>query len=94
MLGIDLDPTAVVATMRTTWDGSVPGAVTGQRARSAAVRDRILAIGGLDVTGGWLAGTGLASVVPDALAASGRIRHLVAQRLLADVAANPEVRKG
>jgi oxygen-dependent protoporphyrinogen oxidase len=64
----------------------VPGAVTGQRARSTSVRERILAIGGLDVTGGWLAGTGLAAVVPDALAASGRIRHLVAQRLLADVA--------
>jgi oxygen-dependent protoporphyrinogen oxidase len=86
MLGVDLDPRTVVASRRTTWAGAVPGAVTGQRARSTSVRERILAIGGLDVTGGWLAGTGLAAVVPDALAASGRIRHLVAQRLLADVA--------
>ena len=86
MLGVDLDPQAVVASRRTTWAGSVPGAVTGQRARSTSVRERILAIGGHDVTGGWLAGTGLAAVVPDALAAAGRIRHLVAQRLLTDVA--------
>lgn len=85
MLGVSLDPTTVVEARRTTWAGAVPGAVTGQRARSTSVRERILAIGGLDVTGGWLAGTGLAAVVPDALAASGRIRHLVAQRLLADV---------
>lgn len=82
MIGFALDPAAVVETRRTTWANAVPGAVTGQRARSTSLRERILAIGGLDVTGGWLAGTGLAAVVPDALAASGRIRHLVAQRLL------------
>jgi oxygen-dependent protoporphyrinogen oxidase len=89
MLGIELDPETVVESRRTTWAGAVPGAVTGQRARSASVRERILAIGGLDVAGGWLAGTGLAAVVPDALAASGRIRHLVAQHMAALVAGGP-----
>ncbi len=86
MLGFALDPVSVVEARRTTWAGSVPGAVIGQRERTTRVRERILAIGGVDVTGGWLAGTGLASVVPDALAASGRIRHHLAQRLLGDVA--------
>ena len=89
MLGLALDPASVVESRRTTWSGSVPGAVIGQRARAADLRDRILAIGDLDVTGGWLAGTGLAAVVPDALAASARVRHLVAQRLLSDVGVTP-----
>jgi oxygen-dependent protoporphyrinogen oxidase len=85
MLGMELDPASIVAARRTTWAGSVPGAVTGQRARSEAVRERILAIEGLDVTGGWLSGTGLAAVVPDALASAGRVRHRVAQRVLGDI---------
>ncbi|RWZ67966.1 protoporphyrinogen oxidase [Labedella populi] len=86
MLGFPLDPASIVDSRRTTWAGSIPGAVTGQRARSESVRERILEIEGLDVTGGWLAGTGLAAVVPDALAAAGRIRHRVAQRVLGDIA--------
>jgi oxygen-dependent protoporphyrinogen oxidase len=85
MLGFTLDPASIVASRRTTWAGSVPGAVRGQRARSESVRERILAIDGLDVTGGWLAGTGLAAVVPDALASAGRIRHRVAQRVLGSI---------
>ncbi|RUR01948.1 protoporphyrinogen oxidase [Labedella endophytica] len=85
MLGIELDPSTVVESRRTTWANAVPGAVIGQRARSEQLRERILAIGDLDVTGGWLSGTGLAAVVPDALAAAGRVRHLIAQRLLDDV---------
>ena len=32
---------------------------------------------GLEVTGSWVAGTGLASVVPHAIEAAARIRHLV-----------------
>ncbi|RWZ52692.1 protoporphyrinogen oxidase [Labedella phragmitis] len=86
MLGVELDPASIVAAKRTTWAGSLPGAVTGQRARSESVRERILAIDGLDVTGGWLAGTGLAAVVPDALASAGRVRHRVAQRVLGEMA--------
>jgi oxygen-dependent protoporphyrinogen oxidase len=85
MLGVDLDRASIVAARRTTWASSVPGAVTGQRARSESVRERILAIDGLDVTGGWLAGTGLAAVVPDALASAGRVRHRVAQHLLGGI---------
>lgn len=85
MLGFALDPASVVDSRRTTWSGSIPGAATGQRARSESVRKRILGIEGLDVTGGWLAGTGLAAVVPDALAAAGRVRHRVAQRVLGDI---------
>jgi oxygen-dependent protoporphyrinogen oxidase len=85
MLGIEIDPASIVDSRRTTWAGSIPGAVTGQRARSESVRKRILEIDGLDVTGGWLAGTGLAAIVPDALAAAGRIRHRVAQHLLGDI---------
>jgi oxygen-dependent protoporphyrinogen oxidase len=47
------------------------------------------------VTGGWLSGTGLASVVPDALAASSRIRHLVASSYLNEgVVIDPHTRTG
>ncbi|GHD46507.1 FAD-dependent oxidoreductase [Mycetocola manganoxydans] len=78
LLGVPLDDSAVVGFARTVWNGTLPGAAIGQRERAEALRAAALRIGDLDVTGAWLAGTGLASVVPDALAASRRVRHLVA----------------
>lgn len=78
ILGVRLDDSGVAGFTRTVWRGTLPGAALGQRERAEALRAEALAIGDVDVTGAWLSGTGLASVVPDALAASARIRHLVA----------------
>lgn len=83
ILGVTLDDSTVVGFARTVWRGTLPGAAIGQRERADTLRSAVLAIGDIDVTGAWLSGTGLASVVPDALASSGRIRHLVAASYLA-----------
>lgn len=82
ILGVPLDDSQVAGFTRTVWGGTLPGAALGQRERAEALRAAALAVGDVDVTGAWLSGTGLASVVPDALAASARIRHLVASSYL------------
>lgn len=82
ILGVPLDDSAVVGFARTVWRGTLPGAAIGQRDRAERMRAAAISIGDIDVTGAWLSGTGLASVVPDALAAAGRIRHLVASSYL------------
>ncbi|MET1015608.1 MAG: protoporphyrinogen oxidase [Leifsonia flava] len=83
ILGVPLDDSAVVGFARTVWRGTLPGAAIGQRDRAETLRAAVVSIGHIDVTGAWLSGTGLASVVPDALASSGRIRRLVAASYLA-----------
>ncbi|PWC06900.1 protoporphyrinogen oxidase [Mycetocola zhujimingii] len=95
ILGVPLDASQVVGFTRTAWVGTLPGAAIGQRERAERLLDAAVAIGDLDVTGGWLSGTGLASVIPDALAASARIRHLVAASYLEDgVVVDPHTRTG
>lgn len=83
ILGVELAPNTVAGFTRDRHHSTLPGAALGQRERSSRLRRVITGIPGLDVTGAWLSGTGLASVVPDALAAAGRVRHLVAQSYLA-----------
>ncbi|MET0933604.1 MAG: FAD-dependent oxidoreductase, partial [Mycetocola sp.] len=78
ILGVHLDESTVAGFTRTVWQGTLPGAALGQRERAESLRAAALAVGDVDLTGAWLSGTGLASVVPDALAASARIRHLIA----------------
>ena len=41
-----------------------------------ALEDVLAAEPGIEATGSWVAGTGLASVIPHALEAARRIRHL------------------
>lgn len=95
ILGVPLDESQAVGFTRTTWVGTLPGAATGQRERAERLRAAAIEIGDLDVTGGWLSGTGLASVIPDAMAASARIRHQVAAGYLAGgVVADPHTRTG
>ncbi|GGE97377.1 protoporphyrinogen oxidase [Mycetocola zhadangensis] len=88
ILGLALDERQVVGFARTRWVGTLPGAAIGQRERAQRLRDAAIGIGEIDVTGGWLSGTGLASVVPDALAASARIRQLVVAAYRAERAAS------
>jgi oxygen-dependent protoporphyrinogen oxidase len=57
---------------RRTWLYPRSLAAAGQAARVRAVRQAVTATPGLEVTGAWVAGTGLASVIPDAQDAATR----------------------
>lgn len=76
LLDVPLALSQVAGFARTRWINAVPHAVLGQRTRIRTVRERVATVDGLEVTGSWLAGTGLASVVPDAREAAERIRGL------------------
>lgn len=75
MLGVDLPPEAVRGFARTIWRDALSPATIGAGGRVRAVRDAVAEIPGLEVTGAWLSGTGLASVIPDARGAASRIRR-------------------
>lgn len=77
LLGTPLDTTMVRAAGRTAWRDALSHATIGQRDRVRALEDVLAAEPGIEATGSWVAGTGLASVVPHALEAARRIRHLV-----------------
>ncbi|WP_130176419.1 NAD(P)/FAD-dependent oxidoreductase [Cryobacterium sp. SO1] len=77
ILGVDLAGAPVVGFARTLWSDGLSPATIGAPERIRRVRERVEATAGLDVTGGWLSGTGLASVIPDALAAGIRGRRAV-----------------
>jgi protoporphyrinogen oxidase len=75
LLGVGLAAADVRGFARTIWGDALSPATIGAPARVAAVRDVVAGVPGLEVTGAWLAGTGLASVIPDALGAASRTRH-------------------
>ena len=47
----------------------------GRMAQSEGVRRAVGAVGGLSVIGGWITGSGLAQIVPDALTEAERVRR-------------------
>jgi oxygen-dependent protoporphyrinogen oxidase len=47
------------------WQGALPFAAVGHKARVAGIREVCAAENGLCVVGGWVAGNGLAAVVFD-----------------------------
>lgn len=75
ILGVELDASGVRGFARTRWRDALSPATIGARDRVRAVRDAVDTLPGLEVTGAWLAGTGLASVIPDARDAAARVRH-------------------
>ena len=75
ILGVDLDAGAVLGFARTVWGDALSPATIGAPDRVRQVRAAAEEMPGLELTGAWLAGTGLASVIPDALAAAARVRH-------------------
>jgi oxygen-dependent protoporphyrinogen oxidase len=76
LTGVPLEPAMLVDSGRTPWRDALSHAALGQRERVRAVEEAVDAVAGLEVSGSWLAGTGLASVVPHAKEAAARIRHL------------------
>ncbi|WP_295120286.1 NAD(P)/FAD-dependent oxidoreductase [uncultured Leifsonia sp.] len=76
LLNIPLTESDVSAFARTPWTNALPYATVGQRERIQRVRDEVEGVEGLEVTGSWLTGTGLASVIPDARRVAERARGL------------------
>lgn len=74
LLGVDLTPGQLVAAHRGRFVQSQPTSLIGETERREAARAAITAAPGIAVVGAWLAGTGLAQVVPDAVAEADRLR--------------------
>ncbi|PWJ65233.1 protoporphyrinogen/coproporphyrinogen oxidase [Rathayibacter iranicus] len=75
LLGVPLDPDSVVDTTRVSWANVRPAAALGRRAHLEAFRQALVPVEGVAVTGTWIAGTGLASVLPHAADAATLIRR-------------------
>jgi oxygen-dependent protoporphyrinogen oxidase len=76
LLNIPLLESEVTGFARTSWTNALPYAALGERERIDTVRSAVESVTGLEVTGSWLTGTGLASVIPDAKEAAHRVRGL------------------
>jgi oxygen-dependent protoporphyrinogen oxidase len=74
LLGLAADDLQLRAAHRERFVQSQPASVLGRAERIARVRTAIQAVPGLTAVGAWLAGTGLAQVIPDAVAAADRVR--------------------
>jgi oxygen-dependent protoporphyrinogen oxidase len=66
LLTVPIMPEDVLGWDVVRWEGALPFATVGHRERVAEIRRLVAAQRGLAVVGGWAAGNGLASVVPDA----------------------------
>ncbi|MFC8190069.1 protoporphyrinogen/coproporphyrinogen oxidase [Cellulomonas sp. NPDC057328] len=70
LLGVPLAADALAGHAVVRWTQSLPRPSAAHRAAVAAVRAAVAGLPGVAVCGAWAAGTGLASVVPDARAAA------------------------
>ncbi len=75
LLGVPLAPAAVLASHRGRFVQSQPASIIGSGARRRAARAAVQAVPGLAAVGAWLAGTGLAQVIPDARDEADRLRR-------------------
>ena len=76
LTNIPLSESTVVGFARVQWQNAQPLAAVGQRDRLASLRAAVERVPTVEVTGSWIAGTGLASVIPHAREAAARIRGL------------------
>lgn len=74
MFGVELPASTLRAARRVRYVQSQPAATMGRADETAAARGAVHAVAGLGVTGAWVAGTGLAQVIPDARAEADRVR--------------------
>ncbi|WP_244632178.1 MULTISPECIES: hypothetical protein [unclassified Microbacterium] len=75
LLGVALAPEAVSASHRGRFVQSQPASIIGAGERRTSARAAIRAVPGVAVVGAWLAGTGLAQVIPDARDEADRMRR-------------------
>jgi oxygen-dependent protoporphyrinogen oxidase len=84
LMNIPLSESMAVGFARVRWQNAQPLAAVGQRDRLVSLRSAVEGLPGVEVTGGWIAGTGLASVIPHAREAAARLRGLRWRKLTAD----------
>ncbi|MBT2483733.1 MULTISPECIES: protoporphyrinogen oxidase [unclassified Microbacterium] len=75
LLGVPLGAETLVAAHRSRFVQSQPASIIGSGERRAAARAAVQAAPGLAAVGSWLAGTGLAQVIPDAKDEADRLRR-------------------
>ena len=75
LLGVSLPESALVASHRARFTQAQPASLIGAAERRRETRSAVQRVGGLAVVGAWVAGTGLAQVVPDAKAEADRLRR-------------------
>ena len=73
LTGVRIEPEAVIDHMLVRWDGTLPPVTPGYRERTRRLEEQLAPVTGLEVTGAWVAGTGIAAVVEHARAAAGRL---------------------
>jgi len=80
LLGVSLRPEQLIASHRARFVQAQPTSLIGAAERRDAIRRAVQQAPGLGVVGAWLAGTGLAQVIPDAVAEADRLRHALLWR--------------
>jgi len=75
LLGVELGAAQLRGHGRSAWRDALSQAAVGQRDRVRALESALEEEDGLALAGSWVAGTGLASVVPHAIEAAERIRR-------------------
>lgn len=75
LLGVPLAAGDLVASHRARYVQSQPASIIGSGARREAARSAVQGVHGLAAVGAWLAGTGLAQVIPDAREEADRLRR-------------------
>ena len=73
LTGVRIEPEAVIDHMLVRWDGTLPPVTPTYRERTRRLEEQLAPVTGLEVTGAWVAGTGIAAVVEHARAAVGRL---------------------
>ena len=73
LTGVRIEPEAVIDHMLVRWDGTLPPVTPAYRERTRRLEEELASVIGLEVTGAWVAGTGIAAVVGHARAAAGRL---------------------
>lgn len=75
LLGVSLTAADLRGFRRDRWSQPRPASALGHPAHTAATRGEITRVPGLVAVGAWLAGTGLAQVIPDAISEADRVRR-------------------
>lgn len=73
LTGARIEPEAVIDHMLVRWDGTLPPVTPVYRERTRALEEQLAPVTGMEVTGAWVAGTGIAAVVGHARTAAGRL---------------------
>lgn len=75
MLGVPLEQSTLVDSHRARFTQAQPASLIGAAERRRTLRAAVQKVDGLAVVGAWLAGTGLAQVIPDAEKEADRLRR-------------------